>query len=151
MNHRISAGALVEHGGKVLLVRHRKEGSYDFWVAPGGGVQGTESLAEAAQREVREETGLEVVADRLVYVEEFYQPDTRHCKFWFSARLVGGTLNWEAPEAVSEHIVEAGWHTKEQVQSLQVFPLELQARYWQDLASGFPGPHHLGLRKMAFW
>jgi ADP-ribose pyrophosphatase YjhB (NUDIX family) len=151
MNHRISAGALVQHEGRLLLVRHRKEGSYDFWVAPGGGVQGTESLAEAAEREVREETGLKVVAERLVYVEEFYQPDIRHCKFWFLAKFVGGTLNAEAPEAVIEHIVEAGWHTQAQVKSLQVFPEVLQARYWQDLSSGFPGLHHLGLRKMAFW
>lgn len=151
MNHRISAGALVEHEGKVLLVRHRKEGVYDFWVAPGGGVQGTESLAEAAEREVREETGLKVVAERLIYVEEFYQPETRHCKFWFVAKLAGGTLSVEAPEAVVEYIVEAGWHTQEQVNSMQVFPEVLKTRYWQDLSSGLPGIHHLGLREMAFW
>jgi len=132
MNHRISSGALVEHEGRVLLVRHRKEAEYDFWVAPGGGVQGSESLAAAAEREVREETGLNVVAERLVYVEEFYNPETRHCKFWFIARLVGGTLTVEAPEAVSEYIVEAGWHEKDQVMSLQVFPEVLHGRYWQD-------------------
>ena len=151
MKHRISAGALVQHEGKVLLVRHRKEGAYDFWVAPGGGVQGTESLAKAAEREVMEETGLNVVTERLIYVEEFYQPGTRHCKFWFAARFIGGTLNVEAPEAVSEYIVEAGWHAQEQVKSLEVFPQILHARYWQDQASGFPGLQHLGLREMAFW
>lgn len=151
MNHRISAGALVEHEGRVLLVRHRKEGAYDFWVAPGGGVQGTESLAVAAEREVREETGLEVVAERLVYVEEFHSPDTRHCKFWFVARLVGGALTVEASEAVTEYIVEAGWHTQAQVKAMEVFPEVLQARYWQDRSAGFPGFHHLGLRQMAFW
>lgn len=151
VNHRISAGAIVEHEGRILLVRHRREGRYDFWVAPGGGVQGTESLAEAAEREVREETGLHVVAERLVYVEEFYQPETRHCKFWFVARYVGGTLNVEAPEAVSEYIVEAGWHTQDQLQSLQVFPEVLHRRYWQDVSSGFAGLQHLGLRPMTFW
>ena len=92
MNHRISSGALVENEGRLLLVRHRKEGEYDSWVAPGGGVQGSESLAAAAEREVREESGLEVVAERLVYVEEFHNPETRHCKFWFIARLLGVTL-----------------------------------------------------------
>lgn len=151
MNHRISAGAIVEHEGRILLVRHRREGVYDFWVAPGGGVQGTESLADAAEREVREETGLHVVAEQLVYVEEFYQPDTRHCKFWFVARFVGGTPTVLAPEAVSEHIVEAGWYTQDQLPSLQLFPELLRTRYWQDRSAGFTGLQHVGLRAMTFW
>lgn len=82
MNHRISAGALVEHEGCLLLVRHCKEGAYDFWVAPGGGVQGIESLEAATEREVKEETGISVSAQRILYVEEFYNPAMRHSKFW---------------------------------------------------------------------
>lgn len=45
MTHRISAGAIVESDGRLLLVRHYRPGRYDFWVAPGGGVKGDESLA----------------------------------------------------------------------------------------------------------
>ena len=68
MQHRISAGAIVEDAaGQILLVRHVLPGKYDFWVAPGGGVQGREELAAAAIREVREETGLHV-ASRLARV-----------------------------------------------------------------------------------
>jgi 8-oxo-dGTP diphosphatase len=152
LDHRISAGAFVEHDGRLLLVRHRKENAYDFWVAPGGGVQGAESLASAAEREVREETGLVVAADRLVYVEEFHNPETRHCKFWFIATLVGGTLSVDAPEACAEHIIDAAWHTEDQVRSLQVFPAVLQARYWQDRGHGFnEGLVYLPLREMTIW
>ncbi len=152
MNHRISAGALVENNGRLLLVRHRKQGAYDFWVAPGGGVQGAESLITAAEREVREETGLVVVAERILYVEEFHNPETRHCKFWLQARFVGGDLSVEAPEATAEYIVEAAWHTEDQIKTLQVFPEILQARYWQDRKAGFPsGLQYMGLREMDFW
>lgn len=152
MNHRISAGALVEHNGHLLLVRHRKQDAYDFWVAPGGGVQGAESLIAAAEREVREETGLVVVAERVLYVEEFHNPETRHCKFWVQARFIGGELSVEAPEATAEYIVEAGWHTEDDIRTLQVFPEILQARYWQDRESGFSsGVQYLGLRAMDFW
>jgi ADP-ribose pyrophosphatase YjhB (NUDIX family) len=151
INHRISAGAFVEHEGRLLLVRHRREGLYDFWVAPGGGVQGAEELADAALREVREETGLEVVIGKLVYVEEFHNPETRHCKFWFIASPVGGHLTATAPEAVSEYIVDAVWHTEQEVRSLQVFPLALQGRYWEDRARGFPALAHIGMRAMDFW
>lgn len=152
MNHRISAGALVEHEGRLLLVRHRKESAYDFWVAPGGGVQDSESLARAAEREVREETGLIVRAEQVLYVEEFHNPDTRHCKFWLKASWVGGTLCVDAPEATAEFIVEAAWHTEDHVKALQVFPDILQGRYWEDRRAGFSaGLQYLGLREMAFW
>jgi len=151
LHHRISAGAIVEHEGCLLLVRHQKPGAYDFWVAPGGGVEGSEELAVAAQREVKEETGLDVLAHRLVYVEEFHNPDTRYCKFWFIARLQGAPQIALGPGAAAEYIVEAAWHTESQVRALQVFPEVLCGRYWQDRAVGFSGVKHLGLRPMAFW
>jgi 8-oxo-dGTP diphosphatase len=151
VKHRLSAGVLIEQGGRLLLVRHRKADAYDFWVAPGGGVQGTESLQAAARREAREETGLEVEPVQLAYIEEMAQPGLRHCKFWFAARVLGGTLSADRAEARGEHIVEAAWLSREQLQGQHVFPPVLADRYWDDRAAGFPAPVHLPLRHMAFW
>lgn len=151
MKHRISAGALVEHQGRLLLVRHQKPGAYDFWVAPGGGVIGAEELAATAVREVKEETGLDIVVQKLAYVEEFFNPHTRFCKFWFTARFVAGKLCTSSAEAAAEHIVEAAWFSPDQLNGLQVFPALVTERYWSDRALGFPTVHHAGLRSMAFW
>lgn len=79
MRHRISAGMIIERAGRVLLVRHTKPRTYDFWVAPGGGVEGTESLREAACREVREEVGLLAQCTSLAYIEELTTPEVRTC------------------------------------------------------------------------
>lgn len=68
LQHRIAAGVLLEHEGRILLMRHRREGVYDFWVAPGGGVEGLEDLRAAARREVKEECGLDVEPTRIAYV-----------------------------------------------------------------------------------
>ena len=93
MQQRLSGGVLVEHEGRVLLVRSVRSGKCDFWVAPGGGVQGSEELTAAARREVKEETGLEVDVIRLLYIEELLQPTLRICKFWYIGKLRGGTLS----------------------------------------------------------
>lgn len=151
MNHRISVGVIVESEGRILVVRHAKAGAYDFWVAPGGGVQGDESLHHAAQREAREETGLTVEPLSLAYIEELLQPGLRHCKFWFTGKLLGGTLSADAPEATTEYITEAAWLTREELQQVNVFPPVLSGRYWQDSEAGFMAPVHLELRQMAFW
>ena len=149
--HRISAGALVEQDGRILMVRAVKQGAYDFWVAPGGGVQGEESLVDAAKREVMEESGIEVDHLRLAYIEELITPDMRVCKFWFAAKAVGGAIDASAPEAAQEHITEAAWLSRDQMQDKTVFPSVLQGRFWDDLHGGFHQVVPLGLRRMELW
>ncbi|MCQ4164721.1 NUDIX domain-containing protein [Tahibacter harae] len=151
MQHRISAGALVEQDGCLLLVRHAVPGKYDFWVAPGGGVQGEESLEQAAAREVREETGLEVRVGPLAYIEEFHSPHTRHVKFWFLAEVLGGTLSADRAEARIEHIVETAWLARADFAGRAVFPPFLAGDYWERRAAGIAAPVRLPLRAMQFW
>lgn len=148
MKYRVSAGAFVRDGERLLLVRHRKQGSYDFWVTPGGGVRHAEELEAAAQREVLEETGLEVLVSSLLYIEEFYSSKTRYCKFWFAASAVGGTLSVAAPEAKSEHIVAAEWLTQADLQKREVYPAVLREQYWQDQRAGITAPRRLPLHAM---
>jgi ADP-ribose pyrophosphatase YjhB (NUDIX family) len=148
--HRISVGAIVESDGRVLLVRHHRPGRYDFWVAPGGGVKGDESLEAAVAREVREETGLEVRVSKLLYIEELADPGCRFVKFWYAASVAGGTLDTSHPEAAAEYIVQAAWLAPEEFQGLTVFPPVLTGRYWSDRSAGFPGVVHLPLRQMDF-
>lgn len=149
--HRIAAGAIVEHEGRLLMVRHVRAGRYDFWVAPGGGVQGEESLQAAAEREVLEESGLRVQVTGLRYIEELCSPEWRQVKFWFGAELLGGTLAATHPAAVAEHITEAAWLTRDELAGRTVFPPVLQQRYWQDRIGAWPAPIHLPLRPMDFW
>ncbi|GGC59582.1 NUDIX domain-containing protein [Hoyosella rhizosphaerae] len=58
---------VLDDSGKVLLMRGTdpQEPGSAFWFTPGGGVEGDESLLDAAVREMREETGVEVTAKEL--------------------------------------------------------------------------------------
>ena len=151
MKHRIAAGVFVEREDKILLVRHRKTDAYDFWVAPGGGVEADEDLRAAARREVFEECGLHVEPEAVAYIEEFKNPHTRECKIWFSARWLGGTLNTSALEAAREHIVEAAFLSREEFEGKTVFPPMLHREYWEDRLTGFAYPKYVGLREMSFY
>ena len=51
---------LVDGEGRVLLFRFDPGDRPPFWCTPGGAVDPGESYAEAARRELREETGLEL-------------------------------------------------------------------------------------------
>lgn len=59
---RPSVRGIILRGGKVLLVHSQKYGYLKF---PGGGIEPGEDHVQALCREVREETGLEVIPDSI--------------------------------------------------------------------------------------
>jgi 8-oxo-dGTP diphosphatase len=150
MMHRISSGALVVREGRILLVRHRQPGQHDFWIAPGGGVEGNEELARAAERETFEESGIHVVATRLAYIDEGWSAELRILKFWFLADYVSGDLDVNANPGEGDFIVEARWFGLDALPEGHVFPEPLRTRFQRDLAAGFPGAVKLPLRELLF-
>jgi ADP-ribose pyrophosphatase YjhB (NUDIX family) len=61
----LAVNVAVIHEGQVLLTKRE---DFEVWCLPGGQVEEGESLAQAAIRETKEETGLDVELTRLVGV-----------------------------------------------------------------------------------
>jgi 8-oxo-dGTP diphosphatase len=85
----IGAFAIIFDDQDQVLLCHRRD--MDLWNLPGGGVESGELPTDAVLREVREETGLEVVIERLVGV--YGKPAKDDLVFAFSCRVVGGELS----------------------------------------------------------
>lgn len=106
--HSVSvAAAVVDDSGRVLAVRRADN---DHWEPPGGVLELDETIHEGLRREVFEETGLEVEAERLTGV---YKNMSRGIvALVFRCRAVGG-----APAATAE-AVELRWLTGDECREL---------------------------------
>lgn len=64
----VGIGAIIVEGARVLLIKRGKPPLEGQWSVPGGMLEIGEELREAAIREAREETGLDVEAGELLGV-----------------------------------------------------------------------------------
>jgi mutator protein MutT len=87
-------GAVVHDAtGRLLLIRRATDPGRGQWSLPGGRVEPGETDAEAVIRELREETGLEVVPGKLVGSVERPARTGIYLIFDYSARVAGGVLH----------------------------------------------------------
>lgn len=92
-----AVGAILLHRGTLLLVLRNGPPAEGTWSLPGGRVELGESLTEALEREVREETGLEIEIEGLAGVAERIMPgDTGAIEYHYVicdyyAKVKGGT------------------------------------------------------------
>jgi 8-oxo-dGTP diphosphatase len=105
-----AAAVVTDAQGRVLLLRHRfRPGS--GWGIPGGFLQPREQPEAAIRRELREETGLEVAAARLVQVRTLQK--YRQVEILFHCHPIGtasptafeiSRAEWFAPDALPERL-----------------------------------------------
>lgn len=72
---QVAVGAVVFRGNKVLLVHRGNPPAEGLWAIPGGKVRLGESLQEAAEREILEETGVTIRAGEPVLTFDMIDRD----------------------------------------------------------------------------
>lgn len=111
LEKRLGVGALIWGlDGRVLLVRHHPDTGWDSerWFTPGGGIEDGETPEDAVEREVREETGVDVKVIALqrvnneILVHGDREADTYF--FQFDVMIISGE-----PRPQDGEIVELRW------------------------------------------
>ncbi len=104
-------GVVIWRGDRLLLIRRARPPRQGQWSLPGGLQELGETVFEAAEREVREDTGLEVDVRELIDVVDLIERDgggrvRRHYT------LVDVTAEWRAGEVTpGDEVAEAEWFT----------------------------------------
>ncbi|MES2121750.1 MAG: NUDIX domain-containing protein [Chlamydiota bacterium] len=133
MEKQFTATAYILHEDKVLLLHHPKHGK---WLPPGGHLEENETPPQAALREVKEETGLDVaiVKDEHLWVKRWNassferpflcllenipphgtQPAHQHVDFIYVCRLLGGQT-----DEVHQKMQAIRWFTLDEVRALK--------------------------------
>ena len=105
-------GIIPIHQGKTLLVKHQK----GHWAFPKGHAEPNEDPIDTAKRELKEETGLEVVELLGKSFNESYSFDAHEKRVTYFLAHVKGTLKVQI-----EEIADARWVTFEEAKKLATF------------------------------
>lgn len=74
---QVAVGAVVRRGTAVLLVQRGTAPNAGQWAIPGGKVHAGETLQQAAEREIREETGIQIRAGEPIFSFDVIDRDNR--------------------------------------------------------------------------
>ena len=94
----LAVNVAVIEDGRILLTQRE---DFETWILPGGGVADGESLAQAALRETKEESGLDVELTRLVGIYSRLGNISPGYIVLFAARPIGGERKCQEGETIA--------------------------------------------------
>jgi 8-oxo-dGTP diphosphatase len=116
-----ASAVILDARNRVLLVKRGHEPAQGLWSLPGGSVENGETLAQAATREILEETGLHIVTGTEVWQVRVELSEGNHYDVRaLSATVTGGEL------VAGDDAADARWWRKAELAELDLTPHLLQ-------------------------
>lgn len=133
---QVAVGAVVRRGSAVLLVQRAAAPNAGQWAIPGGKVQPGETLQQAAEREIREETGVIVKAGEPVFsFDVIEREDSGELRYHYViVDLLADYVSGE-PQA-GDDAMDAAWVEPETLARLEVNATTRQLLARLDAGSG---------------
>jgi len=111
---RPGSAVLVKKGDSFLLAKRNKSSYFGKWVIPGGGIDWGETIEEAAIREIKEETNLDIRIIKLICFKEIIHPSENYHSIVFFH--LAEPLNDELKAADDSE--EVGFFTIDQIKKM---------------------------------
>ena len=117
---QVAVGAIVFKEDKVLLVLRGKPPAENLWSIPGGSVELGETLQEATEREIREESGITIRAREPVYTFDVLERDDKgNVRFHYViVDLVADYVSGEL--SPGDDAIDVRWFSTDDVNKLKV-------------------------------
>lgn len=125
-------GAVVFRDGAVLLVERRHPPCSNEWAIPGGKVRLGETLQQAAEREILEETGIRIKAGEPVYAFDLIERDSAGNVQWHYAIIDLQAEYLDGEVRAGDDAAAAAWIRPEELAGITVNTTTrklLQSRY----------------------
>ena len=90
-NAELTVLCLVQDGNRILL-QNRVKNDWQGYTLPGGHVEPGESFVDAVVREMKEETGLDIINPRLAGIKQFPIENGRYIVFLFKTQQFAGNV-----------------------------------------------------------
>lgn len=121
-------GVVMDSAKNILL--HKRE-DHPLWALPGGKIKPGESIVACLQREVREETGLDISPEKLlgIFSSPEYLLSVKNKVFQPLLIVFLCHVKYGRPRTNTESLAFA-WMNKENVETLETFPLVKEIANW---------------------
>ena len=116
-----SAAICINENKEVLMV---KASNSESWAIPSGGIEQGETPEECCIREVKEETGYDIVIEDSLFIKEIEIKGYKVKTYYFKVEKTGESEGINDPDNI---IVDAGWKSLRDIQNIQhAYPEDLE-------------------------
>lgn len=109
----IVAQVYVKKDNKILMVQENKIGKKGKWNMPAGKLEKNETLIDAAIRETKEETNLDVQINGLIAIQESITEMGQLIIFYFKGEYISGEISFN-----QEEISDVKWMTEKEIKDM---------------------------------
>ena len=146
---RNSCKAIIQRNGRLLLTVNRDHMG-DFYLLPGGGQKFGETLIEALEREVLEETGWLVNTGRLILARDYIGANHEFADYEGDVHQIELVFMAEPVQEIEHETVHDPWQTgtewitPERLREVRIYPSVLKGILPEIMAGNYDGPIYLG-------